>query len=294
MNRFWPPPLTVRAIQATDARAICKLLEENWAVHTRIPIARIRRRLTDTVGFVAEDSINLRGVLLVEPLPLHGGLILCAAVHDNRDVHTILNALLPPVEAKLQQQDVNFVLQIGDAPWLTQELSKFGFIVRDKLITLARPIDPPPPIQPHPTLQIRPVRAEDLPALLTLDKLAFGRGWQKPHSTFREALRRAVIFITGQVDERIVAYGWCDKYGERIHLTRLATDPAYQQTGIGTHMLHHMLQTISQLNASQITLNTQKNNTPAQTLYQRFGFHPTMEEIAVYCQCLPSAIYDKK
>lgn len=272
----------IRRANRTDARAIRRLLDENWAVHTRIISSYIQDKLDEYVAFLAEDRTSVRGFLMLEPQPPNSSLLVATAVHDNIKVLPMLEALFPPAELALQAQNIKSIMQIGVAPWLTRELPKLGFVIKDHIITFEWYQNPLPQIRPHPRLQIRSARLDDLPALLALDELAFGPMWHKPRTAFREALSRAVSFAVGVIGDELVAYEWCDQFGDRAHLTRLATHPDYEGMGIGTQILHYALQTLTQFNVKVVSLNTQKNNLRSQELYQRFGFKRTPEEIGVY------------
>jgi len=274
--------LNVRPAKRTDANAIQRLLDEHRAVHTRISSDDVQHKLIEYVAFIAEDMISLRGFLMIEPQPPRTGLLVSVAVHDNAKPSSVLAALLPPSEAEAHIQGLDSVMQVGEAPWLTRELPKFGYTVQDTIVTFEWHHTPLPQIRPHPQLNIRSARLEDLPILLQLDQLAFGPMWQKPKTAFREALSRAASFAVGVIDDTIVAYEWCDQHGERAHLTRLATHPDYQGEGIGTQLLHYTLQTMANFNVSVVSLNTQTDNLRSQELYERFGFKRTEEEIGVY------------
>lgn len=288
-----PPAFNIRQATRSDARLIRRLLDENWAVHTRILPGHVQDKLNEYVAYLAEDHLSLRGFLMVEPQPPRSSLIVTVAVHDNSNILAVLKGLIPQAEIELRRRGVEAVIQIGQAVWLTQELPKFGFRVKDKIITLEWYKHPLPQIQPHPKLHIRSAQLADLPELLTLDRLAFRQMWHKPKTAFREALTRALSFAVGTIDETLVGYEWCDQFDDRVHLTRLAIHPDYQGIGIGTQLLHYTLRTVMSLNINVISLNTQKNNLRSRELYRRFGFKQMPEETGVYWKTLTEDI-DRK
>jgi ribosomal-protein-alanine N-acetyltransferase len=283
---FHTSSLIIRRATQGDARHIKRLLDDSWAVHTRIATTSVQDKLDSCVAFLAEDAVSLRGFMMVEPQPPHSSLILTVGIHDNKKALPIIQALISAIEAELLADGLTSMTHIGEAPWLNRELSKFGFEQVDKIVTFDwRPI-PLPQIRPHPKLTVRSARLEDIPYLIALDRLAFGPVWQKPKSAFQEAIRQAISFAVGIIDDEIVAYEWCDQYDERAHLTRLATHPDYQGEGIGTLLLHYTLQTMHNLNIKVVSLNTQVSNVRSQELYKRFGFKQTSEEAGVYWKVL--------
>jgi len=280
---FQPPArLTIRHANKTDHRAISRLVNDNWAVHTRILAADIESRLDEDIAFVVEDQFAVRGFLMVEPQPPQFGLIVVAALHDNSRIAPFLALTLPAVEQELRQLHLSALLQIGEAPWLTHELPGHDFLVVDRVITFEWRNRPLPNFVPHPRLQIRPAHLADLPELLALDHVVFGPTWQKPRATFREAMARAAAFTVGFLDGRLVAYIWWNRFNAHAHLTRLATHPDFQGQGIGATLLRHTMQNIMAANIKTISLNTQIDNERSQNLYRRFGFRATPHIIHVY------------
>jgi len=283
---YTPSKLVFRRAAGSDFRAIAHLLETNWAVFSRLRMRDIEARLGRYPAFVVSDERALRGFLMVEPQLPRAGLIVVAALHDNSRVATLLEAALPPLEAELRRRGIRRLLHIGEASWLTAELPRYGFEVVDRIITLEWERQPLPALPPHPALRIRSAHLCDLPDLLVLDQLAFGELWQKPRTTFREALGRAVLFSVGMVGDALAAYVWCDGYADHAHLTRLATHPAYQGQGIGARMLHHALQTLVNRGVRTVSLNTQTTNRPSLELYRRFGFRSTSVVTEVFQKIL--------
>ncbi len=256
-------------------------MEHNWAVYTRLVSPEVEAKLNTYIAYLVEDDIALRGFVMVEPQPPDAGLIVTLAVHDNSSVVTVLDLVVPALDAALRMHHLSFLLQIGQAPWLTSVLPQYGFAVADQIVTFEWQKQPLPPLQQHPHLQVRPAHLYDLPDLLVLDQLVFGPTWRKPRSTFKQALALATSFNVGIVEDTLIAYEWCDQFGDHGHLTRLATHPTYQQQGIGAQMLRQALETLMGHGVVKVTLNTQIDNVISQKLYRRFGFKPTAQVIDV-------------
>ncbi|MFQ5577953.1 MAG: GNAT family N-acetyltransferase [Anaerolineae bacterium] len=279
-----PSRLTVRRARRADVTAINRLIESSWATHTRLLPNDLEAGLEQYIAFVTEDQVALRGFMMVEPQPPQASLIVATALHDNSRPGPFLGMVIPALETELRRQGLTYVLQIGEAAWLTGELPRYGFKVIDRVMTFEWRRQPLPAVTPHPRLRIRTAHQADLPGLLALDRLAFGRVWQKPRPTFRQALSRAAVFSVGVIGQTIVAYQWCDRFGDHGHLTRLATHPHLQRRGIGAQLLRHALQTLLELGVNTVSLNTQTGNLNSQELYRRFGFAPTNQVIDVFCK----------
>lgn len=278
--------LTIRKASRHDARAIRHLMENNWAVHTRLMPPDVENRLRSHIGLIVEDEITIRAFALVEPQPPEAGLVLTLAIHDNAMMAHVLNILLPAMERELRALELAFIMQIGPAQWLTDLLPLYGFFTESRIITFEWHAQPLPEISPHPKLGIAPAHLSYLPQLLELDRTAFSTTWRKPRSSFRNALGNAASFNIGLIDGEIVAYEWCEIYDDHGHLTRLATHPKFQGQGIGAQMLHTAMQSLVEQGVRTITLNTQIDNLPSQHLYRRFGFSETSQLVDVMVKML--------
>ncbi|HEY84731.1 MAG TPA: GNAT family N-acetyltransferase [Chloroflexi bacterium] len=275
--------LTLRRASKEDCRAIRYLMEEHWAVHTRMPLEDIRARIDTDLAFLAEDYVTLRGFIMVESQPPQNGLMITVAVHDNSKISTFLALALPPIEAELHAQGIKYLSQIGETEWLNRELLKCGFRLQEEIVTYRRKAQALPPVTPHPRLTIRQVHIADLPALVNLDELVFGSTWHKPKSAFREAIQRAPIFIVGHIDNTLIAYIWCDQRGDHgHHLTRIGTHPDYQGQGIGAQLLRYALDNAQKMAIKTVSLNTQESNLRSRELYRRFGFEEIHQNVGVY------------
>ncbi len=261
-------------------------MEHNWAVHTRLMPLEIESRLENCVALLVEDEVTLRAFALIEPQPPDAGLLLTLALHDNSVIVQMLNLLMPVIEKELRARQLKFLMQIGPARWLIDLLPKYGFFSDNKIVTFEWQLQPLPTITPHPRLEIISGHLAHIPDLLLLDRLTFGPTWRKPRHAFREALGHAASFNVGMIDGEIVAYEWCDQYGDHGHLTRLATHPRYQGQGIGAQMLRQAMATLVERGVRTITLNTQTDNLPSQHLYRRFGFTETPQVVDVMVKLL--------
>lgn len=273
--------ITVRAIGPADVSNLLRLIDTAWRIHLRISPDELRSKLSQAAGFLAEDRGGLRGFMIVEPRQTQVAAIVAAGLRDTWSVKPYLDVLLPEIERSMLNQRLRSLIYIGDTPWLVDELQRRDFEIREWIVAFERlgvRLPPEPILTPA---FIRTAHYSDLPALSALDTLAFDYIWHKTMSNFREALARAVSFVVAIADEQIVAYEWCELYGQHAHLTRLAVHPDYQGRGVGGQLLYQAIMDTLLQGANLITLNTQEHNHRAQALYQRFGFVRTPERMPI-------------
>ncbi len=271
----------VRPIESRDIHPLVRLLDTAWRVHLRVSPVELRRKIHQTLGFVAEDRVGLRGFMIAEPLPSKVALLVAVGLRDTWSIDPYLEVLLPALEQGIINSNLDTLVYIGNTIWLTEDLKKRSFAVREQVVAFERLGQNPPPTPNRYPAQLRTAHRNDLPALLTLDQQAFTGIWHKSLGNFNEALAQAASFSVAITDDRIVAYEWCEIYKEHAHLTRLAVHPHYQGRGIGAQLLHQAITDALIEGADTITLNTQENNQRSQALYKRFGFVDTKQRMPV-------------
>jgi ribosomal-protein-alanine N-acetyltransferase len=269
-----------RTATSQDTEAIRRLTLGAWRVYLRFTPDELVLRLRSGLGWVAGQDDRLSGFMLAEIQPFLIAVITGAALKDTWRVASYLDTFLPAVEETLRSQEVTALVQIGQASWLTDLLRQRDFADKDRVITYEwhlQPVD----VQGDRNVVVRSAHMHDLPTLLALDRTIFGPIWHKPMIHFEEALARAYTFTVAQEADQIVGYQWCERYERHGHLTRLAVRPDWEGRGIGTRLLTEALVAMVKSGVGWITLNTQESNLRSRILYERHGFRPIHERVAV-------------
>jgi ribosomal-protein-alanine N-acetyltransferase len=124
-------------------------------------------------------------------------------------------------------------------------------------------------------LLVRPVRAEDLPAVLAVERASFPVPWtermfagelRNPWSHFWVAERDGAV--------RAFALFWITL--DEVHLLNLAVEPAMRRRGFARHLLERLLAFAEERAASHVLLEVRPSNHGAIRLYRAFGFRPMM------------------
>jgi ribosomal-protein-alanine N-acetyltransferase len=148
-------------------------------------------------------------------------------------------------------------------------LIDIGYVVRERLHLLAHDL------RAIPNVHHRSRRAFrfDWPAVLTLDNVCFDDFWRLDEASLRDALgatpsrRFRLVHRDG-----LAAYAITGRSDKQGFVQRLAVDPLYRRTGLGTGLIVDALEWLRGSGARQALVNTQITNEDALALYRNCGF----------------------
>jgi len=122
----------------------------------------------------------------------------------------------------------------------------------------------------------RKMEKKDLPAVKTLDKLAFLNPW--PENAFNyeieknENARLWVAEIEHEKSREIVAITVVWIILDEAHIGTFAVHPDWQQKGIGRQFMANICKELYEAQIIKIFLEVRESNTNAINLYRHFGF----------------------
>jgi ribosomal protein S18 acetylase RimI-like enzyme len=116
----------------------------------------------------------------------------------------------------------------------------------------------------------------------TLDLAAFGLLWRISLDTLTNAYQQACEAAVVEVDGEMVGYQISTAGPMGGHLARLAVLPSYQGKGIGSALVHDVLEKFERRGTVRVTVNTQRDNHSSLRMYEKAGFRPTSEIYPVY------------
>lgn len=145
------------------------------------------------------------------------------------------------------------------------------------------------------TLTLRYMQLEDVPQVITIDKLSFDPPWAArsynyeitesnySHMVVLErasaprpatGLRRFVKSLGGTTgsENQIVGYGGLWHIVDEAHISTIATHPDERGKGYGEIVLAAMVRRALTLRAAYIVLEVRVSNIAAQTLYKKYEF----------------------
>lgn len=128
-----------------------------------------------------------------------------------------------------------------------------------------------------PSLQIRPMTADDLDGVLALEAASFSDPWSR--GLYEHELNdnkfsryRVVVPAGGAGQPDILAHGGWMLFGEEAHILTIAVRPALRGQGIGRWLLLHLLAEARAEGCASILLEVRPSNEAAIRLYESLGF----------------------
>lgn len=126
-------------------------------------------------------------------------------------------------------------------------------------------------------LVIRRMLLEDVAQVYEIDKLSFSLPWTERSFRFEVAENSAArTWVAETVNEQgeniIVGMLVLWMILDEAHIGTIATHPDYRRLHIGEKILAHSLLDASQLGANVSMLEARRGNTPALSMYMRFGY----------------------
>ena len=121
-----------------------------------------------------------------------------------------------------------------------------------------------------PLLRIRPMRAEDLPAVMAVELAAYEHPWTE--GIFRDCLRVGYCCWVCEHGDRPIGHGVMSVAVGEAHVLNLCIDPRWQGEGLGRQMLERLLRVARQHHADTAHLEVRMSNDKAIALYESVGF----------------------
>ncbi len=114
---------------------------------------------------------------------------------------------------------------------------------------------------------------QDLDGVLEVEAETFTNPWTREMYAW-ELRNRAMchIYLVRLPECRVAGFCAFWLLFDEMHINNVAIRPAYRGRGLGTALMHHVLETTHRLGARRATLEVRASNVHARRLYDRLGF----------------------
>ena len=115
----------------------------------------------------------------------------------------------------------------------------------------------------------------DMAEVLKIEHESFDFNWTE--EDFLGCLRqRNCIGMVAEHENRVVGFMIYELHKTRLHILNFAVDPAYRHQAIGTQMVGKMIDKLSPVRRTEITLETRESNLSSQLFWKAMGFRADM------------------
>ncbi|WP_411282385.1 ribosomal protein S18-alanine N-acetyltransferase [Gemmatimonas sp.] len=142
----------------------------------------------------------------------------------------------------------------------------------------------------EPIIVIRPTSADDVPAMASIEALAFSDPW--PAMSFRELLAHPYSRMASAVDESGGIVGYCImlRAVDEAEIANIATAPGMRRRGVGAQLLDDAIAAGTEAGVVALFLEVRESNIAARALYASRGFVAVGRRRGYYKQPVEDAL----
>lgn len=167
--------------------------------------------------------------------------------------------------------------------WFYSTLVHTGFRLRQNIVLLDLfGTQYNPPKHTDQTVRIRPMQDADMPMVEQIDREAFGAFWHNSMDALQRARFQSIYSSVAEDDRGLIGYQISTGNPIGAHLARLAVRIEAQGRGVGSALVHDLIQHTQVLPSGRLSVNTQDDNHASLALYKKLGFNRTGEFYPVY------------
>ena len=125
-----------------------------------------------------------------------------------------------------------------------------------------------------PPLVFTAMRAEDLDAVLEIERSSFPEPWSAGlllHE-LKVPFSKTTLAWAGNGSRELLGYVCRWLVGDEVHILNLAVRPERRRNGVGRALVERIVREAEERQVSMITLEVRRENTAAAALYRSFGF----------------------
>ncbi|MCB1246444.1 MAG: ribosomal protein S18-alanine N-acetyltransferase [Acidimicrobiia bacterium] len=120
---------------------------------------------------------------------------------------------------------------------------------------------------------IRTMHRSDIPDVVSIENAVYATPWS-PRVFFDELAMENRRYLVVENARSIVGFGGLLVVDRDAHITTVAIAPESRGKRLGVRLMLSLVNAALAAEAKHLTLEVRVSNTPAQGLYERFGFQP--------------------
>ena len=121
------------------------------------------------------------------------------------------------------------------------------------------------------SVTVRPMRSEDVPALVEMERAIFTSPWSKQN--FEDLLTRDYcLYLVAEKADKIVGFAGLTKLDNEGDIDKVMVCEACRGEGVSSILMENLLEEGKKRGIDAFTLEVRVGNAPAIGLYTKFGF----------------------
>lgn len=124
------------------------------------------------------------------------------------------------------------------------------------------------------SLDIRPARIADVPAVTALEERSFPAPWRKEFFRGEIGLDGRFNLVAMRGDE-LAGYVFTMWVLDEMHVNKIAVDESLRRSGIAAELMNRCLEFARERHIEVISLEVRQSNDGARAFYERLGFKST-------------------
>lgn len=139
-------------------------------------------------------------------------------------------------------------------------------------------------------IAVRPTIADDVPAMASIEALAFSDPW--PASSFHELLAHPFSRMATAVDPSGAVVGYCImlRAADEAEIANIATAPGMRRRGVGAQLLDEAIAAGEAAGVIAMFLEVRESNVAARALYASRGFSAVGRRRGYYSRPVEDAL----
>ena len=126
-------------------------------------------------------------------------------------------------------------------------------------------------VEPRQLIEVRGMRARDVPAVLEIEQLSYGYPWSE--RIFHDCLRVGYRgWVATDLNARVLGYTLLSVAVGEAHVLNLCVAPDARGHGVADRLLDALIARAAHENAERVLLEVRPSNKAARRLYKRRGF----------------------
>ena len=122
-------------------------------------------------------------------------------------------------------------------------------------------------------VEITPMTYHDLDTVAAIEAASFSQPWSRQSFQSELANSQLALYLVARLANAVVGYGGIWVILDEAHLTTLAVDHRYRRLGIAYSLLQALIEHSKRMGARRMSLEVRPSNSPARSLYEKFGFY---------------------